>query len=284
MPSGTNRPVRQRRIGSALRKAREANNMTITTAARRYGRSIGWFSTVENGQQSVTPQELADLLDFYKIPPGPLRDGLIHLASQNLDKRWERKREGRISAAAHDLASLEEDSDRIRTFQPCIVPGLLQIPDYTRALIAVGPRSYVRNTKALIDFRLSRQKVLTCSNPPHYVPIIAEAVLHNEVGGAAAMRSQLRHLADMAQLNNIELHVLPSTASAYLWQVNPFILLSLRPPGQLTVSVSELFTTSVFDEDEDEVGGYEELFDRLLAVSLDEVASLTLVERIASQS
>lgn len=140
MPAAPLRPVRQRRIGSALRKAREANNLTIATVARRYGRSLGWISTVENGCQSITPDELSDLLDFYRVPPGPLRDGLIHLAAQNLDKKWERRREGRISPAAHDLASLEEDAVEIRSFQSCIVPGLLQVPGYTRGLIAAGPR------------------------------------------------------------------------------------------------------------------------------------------------
>ncbi|TDB75045.1 XRE family transcriptional regulator [Actinomadura sp. KC216] len=65
MPSRNQPTVRLRRIGSALRKAREANNLTVGTACRRYGRSKSWLSTLENGLHTIDPQEPADLLDFW---------------------------------------------------------------------------------------------------------------------------------------------------------------------------------------------------------------------------
>ncbi|GAA4600963.1 hypothetical protein GCM10023195_01820 [Actinoallomurus liliacearum] len=110
MPSRDIPSVRLRRIGSALRKAREDGGLTIDTACRRYGRSKSWVSTLENGLHSIDPQELADLLNFYEVPEGPLRDSLLHLATHKPGKNWERAYEGRISAAALDLASLEEDA------------------------------------------------------------------------------------------------------------------------------------------------------------------------------
>ncbi|MEU8347810.1 helix-turn-helix transcriptional regulator [Spirillospora sp. NPDC048832] len=282
MPSGTAPTVRQRRIGSALRKARDQHNLTVATAARRFGRSQGWMSMVENGLQVVSPDELADLLDFYDIEDGPLRESLLHLATHKPGK-WERAWEGRISANALDLASLEEDAAVIRNFEPCVVPGLLQTPDYTRRLIAVGPAKH--NANALVNFRLSRQRVLRRPDSPRYVPIIAEAVLHNHIGrDPGILRAQVRRLAEAARLDHVDLRVLPRTASEYLWLITPCLLIALRPPGRLTVSVSDQFNRSVFIEDEAEVAVHEETFDVLLSAALSRTASLALIDEVASQS
>jgi transcriptional regulator with XRE-family HTH domain len=125
--SSANRPtVRSRRIGGALRNLRDEKSLTLDAVARRMVRSQAWLSTVETGLQPIHPDDLVRLLDFYDVPDGPLRESLLHLAAQGQQKNWERAREGRISAAALDLASLEADSALIRTFQPNLVPGLLQ--------------------------------------------------------------------------------------------------------------------------------------------------------------
>lgn len=284
MPSGSAPTVRQRRIGSALRKAREHHNLTVATVARRFGRSQGWMSMVENGLHTIAPEELGDLLDFYRIPDGPLRTSLLHLATHSPGK-WERAYEDRISAAALDLASLEEDAAEIRTFQSTIVPGLLQIPDYARKIIAVGGAKHPRDVKTLVDFRMSRQRVLSRPDPPHYVPIIAESVLHHQVGGdPTILRAQLRRLAEASRLDHVDLRVLPRTASEYLGLITPFLLLSLRPPGRLTVSVGDQLTKSIFVEAEDEVATHEDAFELLLAGALSRTASLKLIAEIASQS
>ncbi|WP_433247596.1 helix-turn-helix domain-containing protein [Actinomadura nitritigenes] len=284
MPSGTAPTVRQRRIGSALRKARDRHNLTVATVARRFGRSQGWMSMVENGLQAIAPDELSDLLDLYGIEDGPLRESLLHLATHK-PGTWVRERVGRISAAALDLASLEEDAAKIRTFQPNIIPGLLQTPAYASKLMAVGPAKDSRAARTLVEFRMSRQKVLSRADPPLYVPIIAETVLGNQVGGdAAILRAQIQRLSEVARLEHVDLRILPTTASEYLSLITPCHLISLRPPGQLTVTVGDRYNESIFVEDEDEVASHEEIFDLLLSVTLSRSASLELIDEIASQS
>lgn len=86
----------------------------------------------------------------------------------------------------------------------------------------------------------------------------------------------------ISRLENVELHILPRTASAYLWQITPFDLIVLGPPGQLKVSVVEQFSKSIFVEDEHEVTVHEEAFARLLSACLSRSASQALIERVAS--
>jgi transcriptional regulator with XRE-family HTH domain len=278
-----NRPsVRFRRIGGALRHARENAGLTIETAARRFGRSPGWMSTTENGLQIIRVDDLTDLLDFYQITDHTLRASLLHLAAQGRRKNWERAYEGRISAAALDLASLESDSAEIRTFQPSLIPGLFQTADYTHALIAAGLPGATANATELVAFRMARQTILTRPDAPRYRAIIGEAAFHHRVGAPVVMRTQFLHLLEVAQMDNVTLHVLPFSSSACLWLAGPFDLFALRPPGRLTVSVVEHFTQSSFVEDEKQVTAHGETFDHLLAATLDESSSLKVIERILS--
>jgi hypothetical protein len=107
---------------------------------RRIGRTLRELRD-ETGMQPIRARDLAQILDFYGVRDGPERESLLHLARQGRKKNWPRSLEGRISAAALDFASLESDSALIRTFHPNLVPGLLQIEDYIRAVVSVGPDS-----------------------------------------------------------------------------------------------------------------------------------------------
>ncbi|MBO2449609.1 helix-turn-helix domain-containing protein [Actinomadura barringtoniae] len=274
--------VRYRRIGSALRQAREAAGLTIEAAARRYGRSPGWISTTENGLQPIRVDDLGDLLDFYKVQDPILRESLLHLARQGRKKNWEREFQNHVSAASLDLASLEWDSSEICTFQPNLIPGLLQTPDYTRSLIAASLYDEDRRPDDFVRFRLARQRVLSKAQPPNYVAVIGEAALHQQVGSSEAMRTQLRQLREAAQLSHITVRILPYSAGAHLWLTGPFDLFRLLPPGRLTVSVFELFKQSSFVEDPKEVASHEQLFAHLLSGTLDEAHSLNVVDRILS--
>jgi transcriptional regulator with XRE-family HTH domain len=282
MPSGNTPSVRLRRIGSALRKAREDGGMTFDTACRRYGRSKGWLSTLENGLHPIDPQELADLLDFYRVPDGPLRESLLHLGAHRPNRNWRRAYEGRISAAALDLASLEEDAALIRTFQPNVIPGLLQSEEYASALMQAGLPSPMRNNVELVRFRMERQRILSWEDPPRYEAVIGEAALRQQVGGAKVMRAQLDRLTHCPGPSRI--YVLPFSAYAHLGIAGPFHILALRPPGRLTVTVVEDFTQSTFVETEAEVAAFERVFSYFRNVALDESSSLRLLREIASRA
>lgn len=257
--------------------------MTNDVAARRYGRSKGWLSTLENGQHIITPQELSDLLDFYGMPHNAERESLIHLAEHGHGETWERPFEYRVSPALRDLASLEAEASDIHTYGPDIIPGLLQIPDYTRRLIEAGRRVSPQNGEALVAFRLARQQILTAPDPPNYRAILGESALRQLIGGPRIMRHQLEHLGEMTQLDNVAIHVLPFSAGEVLWLAGSFHIISLRPPGRLTVSVHDQFARSVFAEEEREVSSHERIFLHLRAACMDEADSLALVQQIASE-
>src|SRR5688500_3257352 len=107
MPSPQRPTVRARRIGNALRELRDERGLTVRAVVRRIQRSAGWLSIIENGLQPIHLDDLNALLDFYEVKAGPLRDSLLDLATQGRRSTWTRELEGRISAVALDLASIE---------------------------------------------------------------------------------------------------------------------------------------------------------------------------------
>jgi hypothetical protein len=120
----------------------------------------------------------------------------MYLAAQGRRNNWQRVREGRISPAALDLASVEEDAAFVRTYQPNLVPGLLQIEEYARAIIETGLPSPTRDNDELVAFRMSRQGVLTRWKPPRSCFLIGESVLHQVVGSPEIMHAQLERLVN----------------------------------------------------------------------------------------
>jgi transcriptional regulator with XRE-family HTH domain len=282
MPSPQRPTVRSRRIGSALRRLREEKDLTVRAVCRRTQRSPGWLSNIENGKQPIHPDDLCRFLDLYEVPqPSPLRESLMHLARQGRRKNWQRVREDRISPTGLDLASLEQDSASIRVFCPALIPGLLQIEEYARAVIETGLPGPTRDNEELLAFRLSRQPVLLQHNAPTFCAIVGESALRQLIGGPEVMRAQLRRLTTVGQMPNIELRVLPTTAGAHLWAGAPFDLISLKAPGRLTAAVVSQVIRTVFIEDEDEVSAHERVFEHLLSATLTEWSSLKLIERIA---
>lgn len=284
MPPDNAPSVRYRRIGRTLRELRENAALTLSTAGRLLDRSPASLSMIENGLQSVRPRDLAHILDFYKIPEGPYRDALLHLADAGRKKSWIQTYEGRVSPAGLDVASLEEGAGSIRCFELYLIPGLLQTEDYIRAVMCAGPPSTTHEVNGLVNFRLARQRILARSNPPRLTTILGEAALYQQIGGDVVMRAQLEYLVEAAALQHVTIRVLPFSAGAQPGLDGRFNMVDLRPPGQMTVAIIEDLTQIAFREREEEVAPFVRAFDQLATTAWDESVSLSFIKRLLSDS
>jgi transcriptional regulator with XRE-family HTH domain len=129
-----------RRLGAQLRKIREDRGLTLDEAADLLKLSKSALNRMENAQVIVRPHETEYLLLKYEITDDDLREALLGLASAGRSKDWV-KRHGALSPVSpvKDLVQLEQDSSAIRIFQPSGIPGILQTPDYARAVIGSRP-------------------------------------------------------------------------------------------------------------------------------------------------
>jgi transcriptional regulator with XRE-family HTH domain len=273
--------VRTRRLGLELRRIREEQGFTLQAACARLRRSPSSLSRIETGRVSLPERDLPYMLDAYGIADRRRREALLTLARDATKKGWWQQYDD-VLTAYPDLISLENDATLIRAFEAIFLPGLVQTPDYARAVFETtvegGSR---RKVKRLVDVRMTRQRILTRADPPDYHVIIGEAALRQLVGGRQVMHAQYEHLLDMSQLAHVWIRVLPFSAGAHM-SINCFTILSVPALGDDVVHVDGV-SRAAFIDDAEAVARYNLAFDHLVSSALPEQDSRALIERMARQ-
>jgi hypothetical protein len=131
----------------------------------------------------------------------------------------EGKRQGwwqSLGLAHTAYVGLEQDATSLTIFQSAVVPGLLQIADYIRAVHQVGiPRFDEQAIEERVEERSKRQQILTGESPPSVEVLLDESVLHRPMGGPLVMHKQLDHLIQIARQPNMTIQVVPYAVGAH---------------------------------------------------------------------
>ncbi|TMR98708.1 helix-turn-helix domain-containing protein [Nonomuraea basaltis] len=118
----------------------------------------------------------------------------------------------------------EEKAHTIRTWQPLVVPGLLQTARYARAMLSAAPGATEQWIEEAVETRLRRQSVFEREDPPMYWALLDECVLLRPVGGKDVMREQLKHLLKIAERPNVSFQVVPLEVGATAGVLGGFAL------------------------------------------------------------
>ncbi|MFH9476034.1 Scr1 family TA system antitoxin-like transcriptional regulator [Streptomyces anulatus] len=167
----------------------------------------------------------------------------------------------------------------IREYASHAVPGLLQTPQYARALLSVGHT--LRDDEHLeerLAARLDRQVRLTGPDRPELWIILDEAVLRRPVGGAAVMRGQLEKLLRMAEEPNVTIQVLPFDQGAH-GSLGGSLTVLVMPDGS-EVAYTEGAHYGQLTEEPDEVERFVLTYDQLRAMALPPLMSLALIRSV----
>ena len=181
------------------------------------------------------------------------------------------------------LIGLEDQATSIRWYAAQIVPGLAQTEAYARVIVRSGSWTYPPGEiERRVQVRMNRQKILTRDQPVTLAVVLDEAVLHHQVGGPQLMRAQLRHLAELSSLPNVEVQVLPDTAGAHAAVHGDFQILGFPELIATDVVYLEHLTSSIYVEREAEVFRYSLAFDQLRALALSDDDSRARIEAQAA--
>lgn len=167
----------------------------------------------------------------------------------------------------------------IRQYASHAVPGLLQTPEYARALLSVGHS--LRGSEHLeerVAARLDRQTRLTGPGRPELWIILDEAVLRRPVGGSAVMRGQLEKLLRMAEEPGITVQVLPFDQGEH-GALGGSLTVLVMPDGS-EVAYTEGAHHGQLTEEPDEVERFVLTYDRLRAMALPPLMSLDLIRSV----
>lgn len=167
----------------------------------------------------------------------------------------------------------------IRQYSSHAVPGLLQTPEYARALLSMGHS--LRDAEHLeerVAARLERQNRLTGPDRPELWIILDEAVLRRPVGGSAVMRGQLEKLLRMAEEPNITVQVLPFDQGAHGALAGSLSVLVM--PDGTEIAYTEGAHNGQLTEEPEEVEQFVLTYDHLRAMALPPLMSLELIRSV----
>uniref|UniRef100_UPI0021BEC221 helix-turn-helix domain-containing protein n=1 Tax=Frankia gtarii TaxID=2950102 RepID=UPI0021BEC221 len=224
--SGFGTPALRERLGRSLGRLRAATGLSQPQLARHLGWSQPKVSRVEAGKQRVT---LHDVEQWCQATGATQQqhDDLITLAEEALlgPASWDKA--GDPATLRQSTADTEAKAGLIRSYQPAILPGLLQTAAYARQVFSAGPDGPPPDLADRILARLDRQRILY-DETKRLEFVIPETVLRWPFGSPAEHGEQLARLGEIINRPNVDLRILPTTA-APVWRTSGFVLFENLP-------------------------------------------------------
>lgn len=269
--AGTRR-TRAVTLGAQMRDAREkyAPEMTDRSMCGPLGVKHPTVNRWLSGERKPRPEDVSAFMMLIGAP-GDERERLVEMAKET-GVRPMTEDQGQYAA----MLEIERTARELVHVATALVPGMLQKPEYARAVyVGAGVSPELIDTRVAV--RIGRQAALTRHDPLVYRAFIWEPVLHAPLGGDQVMQDQLQHLLDVGQRPNVDIRIIPIRASWNPGWEGPFSVatfpddLERRPVVQLENKVSALY----YDQDV-EVAPYLRDAERAgeVAISSEESAEL----------
>ena len=212
-------------LGTRLRKLRESAGISREDAGYAIRGSESKISRLELGRTGLKLRDVSDLLDLYQVGEDE-RATLLVMADHAGTPGWWQAFSDVIPAWFAPYLGLEQAAETIRCYEVQFVPGLLQAPDYARAVLQIGAGGNPElDTERLVSLRIRRQQILGRSRPPRLWAVIDEAALRRPIGGTPVARAQLEHLIEMARLSHVNIQVAPLRAGGRAVADGPITML-----------------------------------------------------------
>ncbi|MFI6515161.1 Scr1 family TA system antitoxin-like transcriptional regulator [Spirillospora sp. NPDC050679] len=202
-------------IASDLRFYREARGLSLAQMGQIMKCSRHTVSNIEHARDGWNMNEdQAGRLDAFLVLNGHFAR-LVRYARTAHDPDW-----------FAEYAKHEAEALIVRTYRLSLMPGLLQTPEYARALITSS--RMVEDVEAAVEARMKRQEVLSRKGPPHVWVLMDENILYRPVGGAQVMRDQLARLREAIELPQVMIRIVPQSAGYHLGLEGSFNSLTLE--------------------------------------------------------
>jgi transcriptional regulator with XRE-family HTH domain len=225
----------RRQLGSKLLELRRRAGLSGADLARLLSTNQPRISRIETGRSvpsiddvrawaeatQATPEEVAELGDLVR-----------RLATDATS--WRILHRLGLTQRQREIAELEREATAISTFQPTMVPGLLQVAEYARRVMAQGNPSSQADLAGAVAQRLERQTILY-DQSKRLEFIITEGALRWRPGPPELMAAQLDRLISVASLPNVSLGVLLLDQEAPDAYLHPFVIFELDDDALVTV-------------------------------------------------
>jgi transcriptional regulator with XRE-family HTH domain len=203
-------------FGNEVRQHRLRLGLSQPKLSRRLFRSDDLISKIETGKATPTLEFAEDCDEQFGT-----HGSMYRLATMV-------RRLAAYPSWLRPFVEAERVAHTLRNWQPILIPGLLQTEEYARALIGEWPGLTEERQVELLRARMERQSILGRNEPPTMWFVLAENVLHYEVGDREVMDEQLSHLIEISHHTHVNLQVVPGGARAHSGMTGAFAVASLN--------------------------------------------------------
>ncbi|MFB7474714.1 helix-turn-helix domain-containing protein [Kitasatospora sp. NPDC056184] len=260
-------------LGTALRALRQASGREAKAVARGAVMSPSKLSKIETGKVAPTVVDVERILTAIGVSDEVKAEYMAAARAQATEATaWRLVRRLGHHRKQQQIKALDDASRVLRVFQPSIVPGLLQTPEYVRAVFGRKGLGEDQLSRA-IAARLARQSTLyDAAKSVRFV--ITEPVLRWRLVPAAMMAGQLDRIVSASRMSNVDIRVVPLDAPQFDVSAHSFVI---RDDRMVTV---ETVHAEVAVTDPRDVEIYVRKFDGFAAGALFDDDMRHLVEGI----
>ncbi|WP_344468312.1 helix-turn-helix transcriptional regulator [Kitasatospora kazusensis] len=195
-------------LGTALRELRQASGREAKAVARSAVMSASKLSKIETGKVSPTVVDVERILTAIGVSAEVKAEYMaVARAEATEATAWRLIRRLGHHRKQQQIRALDETTRRIRLFQPSLVPGLLQTPEYARAVFGRKGLTEEQLSRA-VAARIDRQQALYDTTKALQF-VITEPVLRWRLVPAAMMAGQLDRIISASRLSHVDIRVVP---------------------------------------------------------------------------
>lgn len=250
-------------LAKEIRLAREANGMSRASVGKAVFVSESLVAAWESGRYVPKPDQMEALEQVLKTNGylGRMAGDLVtDEAVPEFMGKW---------------LTVERGARIFQTYQPMLIPGLLQTEDYAREVILKSGR-VINDIEERVRSRINRQEILALENDKTFVIIVDEGALSRPVVGPKVMHEQLLHVRNVAQQQNVHFFVVPETVGAYPGCAGGFIIATIN--GREVVYVDDAFSGDILESKED-VTTMKRVWEAIRLESVSGKQSMELLEK-----
>jgi len=274
--------ARQVRLGTELRRLREAAGLKAREVAGLLNSTSAQISQVELGFAGASAERVRRLAAHYACTDETLIEALVAMATDRTRGWWEEYR-GVLPPVFMDSAEVEHHATFLREIAITRIPGLLQTPDYARAVFAyMNPELPEEEVALRVEHRLRRRAVIEDGNPTPYEAIIHEIALRLRVSDRESTRAQLRRILDVVERGHATLRVIPTDQDGFAGSGASMVYVG-GPLPRLDTGVRDSPSGVAFIDAESRLDRLRALMHRVEQASLAPVASRDFIHRLAKE-
>lgn len=263
-------------LGARLRELRGERT------GRDLAEQLGWpqskISKLETGRQTATAADLAAWAAATGHPEAAAELEARHRALESRSRSWRRQLAAGHRPVQDGHAAEQDRATLFRCWQPAMVVGILQTPDYARAVFSAYADLHhsPRDIDAAVRSRIARQQVLY-QGTKRFRVLLWEAALHAAVCPSSVLAAQLDRLTGVLGMDSVELGIVPLGTPMRLPPANAFWVYDRR------LVITEDWHAELWLDDAESVALYARVWDMLAEAAVYGSSAHRLIARARAQ-